>query len=164
MAHRVDLHLADPEEAVDAGDLTAAVYVGGGYIPSGDAYVERLADGPGRANDAELWVATDEGRMLGCVTFCPEGSPWRELAAPGEGEFRMLAVSPDARGRGVGAALVGRCIERARELGLGSLVLSTMEPMTSAHRLYGRFGFRRIPEHDWSPANDVCLWAYRMDL
>jgi ribosomal protein S18 acetylase RimI-like enzyme len=134
------LHLADAAEAVAAGQLTRAVYVGGGFIPAEADYVARLVDGAGRAADAELWVATDEGRLLGCVTFCPEGSPWRELAGPGEGEFRMLAVSPEARGRGVGEALVSRCVERARELGFGSLVLSTMDRMTSAHRLYARLG------------------------
>ncbi len=158
------VHLADAGEAVAAGELTAAVYVGGGFIPAEDAYVHKLLDGSGRAADAELWVVTDQVRMFGCVTFCPEGSSWRELARPGEAEFRMLAVSPDARGRGVGEALVSRCIERARELGFGSMVLSTMEPMTSAHRLYGRLGFQRVPEQDWSPVNEVCLWAYRMDL
>ena len=159
-----EIRRADADEAVAAGELTHAVYVEEGYIPAGADYVTQLRDGTGRADDAELWVATDQGQLLGCVTFCPDGSPWRELAGPGEGEFRMLAVSPAARGRGVGEALVGRCIERAREDGFGSMVLSTMAPMTSAHRLYGRLGFERIPEQDWSPVRDVCLLAYRLRL
>jgi ribosomal protein S18 acetylase RimI-like enzyme len=165
MSSPIVLRLATAQEAVAAGELTRDVYVGDGFIPDEADYVQRLVDGTGRAEDAELWVATDdEARLLGCVTFCPEGSPWRELAGPGEGEFRMLAVSPAARGRGVGEALVGRCIERARELGFRSMVLSTMDQMTNAHRLYRRLGFERLPEKDWSPVNDVCLLAFRMDL
>ena len=55
----------------------------------------------------------DDGTLLGSVTSCPPGSPWRELSVEGEGEFRMLAVAPAARGRGVGEALVRQCEERA---------------------------------------------------
>lgn len=160
----MQLHLAGPEEAVAAGELTREVYVDGGFIPAEDDYVRQLLDGPARANEAELWVATDAGAVLGCVTFCPEGSAWRELAGPGDGEFRMLAVSPHARGRGVGEALVRQCLERAREVGFGSVVLCSMDQMADAHRLYTRLGFERAPEQDWSPARDVCLRAFRMKL
>lgn len=164
MTAPIAVHLASRAEAVAAGELTRTVYVGGGFVSESDDYVHRLLDGTSRAEDAELWVATDEGRLLGCVAFCIEGSPWRELAGPGEGEFRMLAVSPEARGRGVGEALVQRCIERARELGFDSIVLSTMDRMANAHRLYRRLGFERMPEKDWSPVNDVSLLAFRMAL
>lgn len=164
MTAPIAVHLASRAEAVAAGELTRTVYVGGGFVSESDDYVHRLLDGTSRAEDAELWVATDEGRLLGCVAFCTEGSPWRELAGPGEGEFRMLAVSPEARGRGVGEALVQRCIERARELGFDSIVLSTMDRMANAHRLYRRLGFERMPEKDWSPVNDVSLLAFRMAL
>ncbi|MGI9156493.1 MAG: GNAT family N-acetyltransferase [Marmoricola sp.] len=160
----VDVHLATGAEIDAAGHLTRTVYVGDGLIPADDDYVTRLADSAGRAADAELWVATGAGALLGCVTFCPEGSPWRELAGPGEGEFRMLAVSPAARGRGVGDALVRRCLCRARELGFRSMVLCSMDQMSPAHRLYTRLGFQRAPEQDWSPVRDVCLWAFRRDL
>ena len=51
----------------------------------------------------------DDGDILGSVTFCPPGLPVaRARRRDGEGEFRMLAVAPDARGRGVGEALAGR--------------------------------------------------------
>ena len=50
-------------------------------------------------------IPVEGDEVLGCVTCCPPGSPWRELAGEHEGEFRMLAVAPAARGRGAGAAL-----------------------------------------------------------
>ena len=78
-------------------------------------------------------------------------------AATGEGEFRMLAVAPAARGRGVGEALVRlvpRPVPRRRRR---AVVLSTLAEMTAAHRLYERLGFRRAPELDWSPDAGVDL-------
>ncbi len=98
------------------------------------------------------------------MTFCPQGSPWGELAQPGEGEFRMLAVRPSARGQGVAQALLSLVLERSRELGYHAIVLSTLPDMAGAHRLYQRMGFRRLPERDWSPAQDVDLIAFWMSL
>ena len=65
-----------------------------------DPYVARLRDTAARDRDAELWVAVraTTATLLGCVTFCPPGSPWRELAREDEGEFRMLAVAPGRAG------------------------------------------------------------------
>jgi GNAT superfamily N-acetyltransferase len=149
-----------PEEYAAVTELTLEVYVGGGYIPADDDYVEELAATEKRAGEAELLVAVEEGAVLGAVTYCPPGSAWREIAAADEGEFRMLAVATSARGRGVGLALA--CLDRAREAGLGGLAISTMSEMTEAHRLYGRLGFTRVPDSDWSPHHGVCLMAFRL--
>ena len=87
-----------------------------------------------------------------------------DLIRDDEGEFRMLAVSPAARGRGVGRVLVERCLERSRELGYAGVRMSSMDRMTSAHRVYERLGFTRAPEDDWSPVPGVNLVAYALSL
>jgi ribosomal protein S18 acetylase RimI-like enzyme len=78
----------------------------------------------------------------------------------------MLGVAPEARGMGVGAALVEECIERARKLGRLRVLLDTRQSMEAAHRLYERAGFRRAPELDRRPAEapDMVLLGYRLDL
>ena len=114
-----------------------------------------------RAREAELYVAELEGRLAGTVTFCPQGSPWSEVAQPGEGEFRMLGVHPSARRRGVAESLVSVCLERSRELGYDAVVLCSLPVQQPAHRIYERFGFRRIPDRDWSPAEGIDLQAFR---
>jgi ribosomal protein S18 acetylase RimI-like enzyme len=148
------------EELAAVGRLTADAYISDGLLGASDGYVERLTDAENRAREAEVWVAVDGGQLLGSVTFVVPGSPWREIARDDEGEFRMLAVDPAARGRGVGRALVELCLRRARELGYAGVRMSTMDRMTSAHRVYQRLGFRRIPEDDWSPEPGVSLLAY----
>ncbi len=158
----LDLHLVRPGELGTVGRLTTSVYIGAGFLSESDRYVGELADTARRARDAEVWVASRQEQVLGSVTFCPVGSPFREIARDGEGEFRMLTVSPDARGAGVGRALVELVLRRSRELGCTGVRMSTMDRMTDAHRVYERLGFARAPEDDWEPEPGVRLLAYAM--
>jgi len=168
----IEIRKVRPEELGEVGRLTAEVYVGGGFIGIGDGYVRELVDTARRAREAEVWVAVEDGperdpeggQVLGAVTFCPVGSAYREIGRDGEGEFRMLAVSPAARGRGIGRALVELCMWRASELGYAGIRMSTMDRMSSAHRVYERLGFTRAPQDDWSPEAGVTLLAYAATL
>ncbi|BAJ30707.1 MULTISPECIES: GNAT family N-acetyltransferase [Kitasatospora] len=146
-----------------AGEVSVAAFVGDGHTRPDSPYVELLRDAARRDREAELLVAVDgSGAVLGCVTFAPGGTPWADTAGPGEGEIRMLAVGPAARGRGVGRALVEASIARSRELGLGGMAFSTRPAMTAAHRIYEALGFVRTPERDWSPVPGTDLMVYTM--
>lgn len=156
---------AHPAELTAVGELTVAAYRVDGYLNDDQTtYSRKLADATTRHREAELLVAADdEDTLLGTVTIAQPGNPWQELAVPDTLEFRMLAVSPAARGRGVGQALTRRVIDRAAELGLGTVVLSSSPLMKTAHRLYERLGFRRTPEFDWSPVPGLPLITFRLD-
>jgi GNAT superfamily N-acetyltransferase len=159
----MELRRARPEELTALGELTVAAYADFTLGPA-DPYVARLRDTASRAEQAELWVAVEGDDLLGCVTWCPPGSPWRELAEAHEGEFRMLAVAPAARGRGAGAALAALCEDRAREHGATAMVLSSLPDMTHAHRVYAHLGYRRAPTRDWDPVPGVHLIAFTKEL
>ena len=160
----MELRRADPDELDRVGEVTLAAYEEFMAGPQ-DPYRARVRDAAVRAREAELWVAVEGAELLGCVTYCPPGSPWRELATgPQEGEFRMLAVQPAARGRGAGEALAALCEERARRHGAATMVLSSLAEMTAAHRLYRRLGYTRLPDRDWSPMPDVHLIAFTKEL
>jgi GNAT superfamily N-acetyltransferase len=84
------------------------------------------------------WIADVDGRRAGSI-FC--------VAEPGQSEtarLRLLIVEPWARGLGVGAALVGACVEFARAAGYRRMVLWTDEFLTPARRLYAAAGFRLV--------------------
>ena len=156
---------ASPADLETIGRLTVAAYAPYLDVTSDTGYIEHLRDTPRRDREATVWVAVDDDdTVLGSVTSCPEGSPWRELARPGEGEFRMLAVDPSAQGRGVGRALVQHVVDGFRSDGSRAVVLCSMSTMAPAHHVYEVLGFVRAPELDWSPVPDVDLVAYRLDL
>ncbi len=155
----MEVRLARPDEHERVGELTVRAYATFTLGPA-DPYVARLRDATSRAAGAELWVAVVGDRLLGNVTYCPPGSPWREIGRDDEGEFRMLAVDPDARGTGAGTALAVHCEERAREHGAVGMALSSLAEMTDAHRIYRRLGYARDPERDWSPLPGVDLIAF----
>jgi ribosomal protein S18 acetylase RimI-like enzyme len=124
-----------------------------------------LADAARRARDADLLVAVDaDDRLLGTVTVCEPGTPWAEVSRPGELEFRMLAVAPDAQGRGVGERLIRAVLDRAGERGVPRVVLSSSGYMHVAHRLYHRLGFIRLPCRDWQPVPGLQLLAFALEL
>jgi len=160
------IRVAVPDDFAAAGEVTVRAYLSGGHLHEGSTYVQTLADASRRAEGAELWVAADDadGRVLGTVTFAAPGTPFHEIAEAGEADVRMLAVDPAAQGQGIGEALMMRCLERARALGLTGVALSTQPSMRAAHRVYERLGFVRAPERDWQPMPGIDLLAYRLDL
>ena len=87
-----------------------------------------------------------------------------EVDDPDAATIRMLGVANEARGRGIGEMLVLACVDRAREAGLQCVRLDTRTSMASAQRLYERLGFRRDPDHDWSPKPGMLLLSYVLEL
>jgi GNAT superfamily N-acetyltransferase len=121
-----------------------------------------LSSGP-----AERIVAERRGgAIVGSVVLYPAAtdaygglaglSPWPEV--------RLLAVAPEARGLGVGAALVRECVRRARRAGARELGLHTSASMAVARAMYLRMGFVRAPEHDLRPDGAELVEAFRLPL
>lgn len=154
------------DELAAVGALTVDGYDSEGYLLRDDGtrdegYAAWLADAARRSREAVLLVAVERDVLLGTVTWCPPGSRNREVATHDhQGELRTLAVAPAARGRGVGGALVDRCLAEAGSAGLTEVVLSSLPQMVPAHRLYAARGFVRRPELDWRPHPDVPLWVF----
>ena len=80
------------------------------------------------------WIAERNGRMLGSVFVASED--------PETARLRMLYVEPEARGLGVGSALVRQCTQFAREAGYTQMVLWTHAVLESARKIYAAEGYR----------------------
>lgn len=103
------------------------------------------------------WIAELDGRRAGCV-FCVADD--EETA-----RLRLLLVSPDGRGVGLGRALVDRCVEFARAAGYGHMRLWTNDPLVAARRVYLERGFTLIDEEaHHSFGVDLTGQTYELDL
>jgi predicted N-acetyltransferase YhbS len=91
---------------------------------------ERLREGRLPAEGLSF-AATDRVRLVGTVRL------WHVSAGPGRPALLLgpLAVDPDRRGRGIGAALMARAVAEARRRGHRLILLVGDEPY------YARFGF-----------------------
>ena len=153
-----------PEEYEAVAELTVATYAEVLGPLLGLAYRAELADVATRAKEAVVLVALDGvGSLLGSVTYVPGTGPYAEVEGEDEAGIRILVVAPAAQGRGVGAELVAACVTRARAERRARVSLHTTPSMLAAQRLYGRLGFRRVPERDLS-WEGLPLLGYVLDL
>lgn len=161
---RAVIRVARPAEYEAIGELTEVAYREAGETEEG--YFPELRDVASRASLVPVLVAVDAqtDRVLGGATFVPGPGPFHEGEFGDAASIRMLAVASEARGQGIGRALVDACIVRAREAGRAAIGLYTRPFMTAAHRMYESAGFRRVSELDWEFEPGEWLHAYRLDL
>lgn len=153
---------ARPEDHDAVGALTLAAYDAVGQVS--DEYRQTLTDVAGRQDArTRVLVAVEDDRVLGSVTLVDGSSQHFEHVGHGDGGFRMLAVAPDAQGRGVGRTLLDAALSHARDAGWRRLVITTMAWMDGAQRLYEANGFTRRPDLDVRFRAGVGL-AYQKDL
>ena len=162
----VEVREAAPDDFERLGDICEAAYRAVPGYDVSNYYAAALRDVKWRAEpDVVLAAYGDDGSPLGCVTYVGDlNSPSAEVMLEGEAGIRMLGVDPAAWGRGVGIALTEACIELARAEGKRRIVLSSTPQMTTAHRMYTKLGFLRMPELDWAPIPEVPLLVFALDL
>ncbi|WP_285243630.1 GNAT family N-acetyltransferase [Pseudarthrobacter sp. fls2-241-R2A-127] len=151
----------------DVARITGDSYLAAGYFDdAAHPYMVKIMDVAERAEQATTWVAEREGTVIGSVTLALAGEPYADIALPDELEFRMLVVDPAVQRSGAGRAMVEAIIGYARTLpGIRAVALTTGKDWESAHGLYRRTGFHRVPERDWFvPGTDTKLLVYRRDL
>ncbi len=133
----------------DLEALLRLVYVGGGFTEASIADSLFLAANV-RARGEVIVARDSRGNLLGAVVVVSYGSPACRFANSGEAELHLLCVHPEARGYGIGGALVEAAICTARKGGASRMILWTQPSMSVAGRLYEKHGFERVPPLDFS--------------
>jgi ribosomal protein S18 acetylase RimI-like enzyme len=124
----------DPTHAL----LSATPGIGLRMADSREGIARYLARNPGLS-----FVARWEGRIVGCVMSGHDGR---------RGYLQHLAVDPSFRLRGVGSALVERCLERLHALGIEKTHLDVFVDNQPAHRYWSRLG--------WKKRDDIVRYSF----
>ena len=105
----------------------------------------------------QAWIAELDGRRVGCVFCVRKDSATAQL--------RILLVTNDGRGHGLGRRLVQQCVDFARGAGYQEMVLWTNDPLAAARHLYLEAGFQLAdeePHHSFGV--DLVGQNYKLDL
>ena len=103
------------------------------------------------------WVAEQDGQRLGSV-FCVKLD---ETTA----QLRLFLLVPEARGKGLGKAMLDTCMQFAKEAGYSGMRLWTHQSHQAACRLYRGFGWRCVDtEATRHFGQDVIVETYVYDF
>jgi putative acetyltransferase len=109
-----------------------------------------------RARGGAFYVATDAGgRIIGTAAL--------ERTGPASGEVRKMFLLPEARGNGVGRALLEAVLAAARARRLERVTLRTRRRYDRAIRMYERAGFRLVGSARQARNGELGL-IYELDL
>jgi GNAT superfamily N-acetyltransferase len=131
---------AVPADAADITDVLRQAFLEFEplYTPQGFAATTPDWEQVGhRMEEGPAWIALWANRIAGTASAVQKGE---------EGLYvRGVAVVPSMRGRGIAEVLMNEVEYFARQNGCARMFLTTTPFLTSAIRLYERFGFMRVP-------------------
>lgn len=101
-----------------------------------------------------MYIAIVNDEAVGCVALTKNDSEYCEI--------KRLYVRPKFRGQGISKALMEQVIFDAREIGYKYMRLDTFPFMSSAIKLYKKYGFKYIERYNDNPAKTAIFM--QMDL
>ena len=169
----IQIRDAQAHEFTNLGQLMVQVYTQLEGFPNPEdqpAYYQMLAQIGDFTNlpSTQLLVAFSEKQeLLGGVVYFGDmqyygagGIASQEKQAAG---FRLLAVHPKARGRGVGKALTQFCIDLAKQQQRAEVIIHSTKVMQVAWGMYERLGFERSPDLDFDQEG-LAVYGFRLHL
>ena len=155
----ISIRNAKSEEFEIIGSLLIDVFSALEGFPNKDVhptYYEYLENiGTLTKNKAiELLVAVSErNEILGSVVYYHDVKYYNSGGIVTEQKnccgFRLLAVTPKARGMGIGKRLTQFCIEKAQQSTSDYLIIHTTNAMKIAWKMYENMGFKRAKDLDF---------------
>jgi len=128
------------------------------------ANIGKLTESP----DTKILIAmSPDDELLGGVMYFGDmkdyGSGGTATQVTNASGIRLLAVSPSARGKGIGKDLTIACIQLAKEKGHREVVLHTTDAMRVAWHMYEKMGFERSMDLDFSQQG-LPVFGFRLNL
>lgn len=110
-----------------------------------------------QTSGAILWVALSDEEILGCCGIYPTTGLPKVC-----GELVKFYLSKNARGKGVGKALMEKSIASAKELGYRQIYLESLPEFSNAVSIYEKQGFRRLADPLGDSGHTGCtIWMLK---
>jgi ribosomal protein S18 acetylase RimI-like enzyme len=109
-------------------------------------FQQKIACMAALAETGEIIVAATDSKIFGAVAYLGPQAPKSEFFPTSWAVMRMLVVSPECRGQGLGRTLAQACFARAQRDGAEVFGLHTSPIMSIALPMYLRMGFKFVRE------------------
>jgi ribosomal protein S18 acetylase RimI-like enzyme len=128
----------------------------GSELPAWVEALEREAFG-------EAWSALEDHEQMWAVASLGYAR-WGLIPSVGEAELLRIAVTPEARGQGLGRKLLRESSEALRGLGISELHLEVRVSNTAARRLYEAEGWlcQGLRKGYYRDGEDAALYGKRL--
>ncbi len=100
--------------------------------------------------DGAILLSKQENIFTGCVAVRKQALDIAEL--------KRMYIKPNNRKAGIGAALLKKAIEMAKEIGYEKIRLDTLDNMHSAINLYKKAGFYQIEPYYFNPEKNALFF------
>jgi len=90
----------------------------------------------GSCDRQSCFIAELNGQRVGCIMLTE--------SSHSEGKLRVMFVSADARGKGIGTLLIKAVLNKAETIGYKTLSLWTTNNQIAARELYKKIGFTMV--------------------
>lgn len=85
------------------------------------------------------FIAEIEGRIVGGGGISPTNGLSEDTC-----ELVKMYLLPEARGKGIGAAILNKCLETAKQKGFSKVYLESLPELKRAITVYEKFGFKKL--------------------
>lgn len=137
-----------------------SVFIEIGAPTTGTAYADPILDRLSTVYDkqgAVYFVLESESRIIGGAGIAP-----LDGGIAGVCELQKMYFLPEARGRGMGAELMQKCLDAARQFGYSQCYIETLDMMQAAQKLYAKSGFRYLDAPLGDTGHNSCqVWMLK---
>ncbi|TRO67015.1 GNAT family N-acetyltransferase [Christiangramia sabulilitoris] len=133
-----------PEDNQQVKELIRKVLVEMGVPKVGTAYEDKALDDMTQTYTGErqaYFVVEENSKIIGGAGIAPLAGLEKKIC-----ELQKMYFLPIARGRGLGKAMIARCLEFAKNNGFEKCYIETLPYMENARKLYDKNGFKVIDQ------------------
>jgi putative acetyltransferase len=101
-----------------------------------------------------MWVVELDNEPLACCGIFPTNALPKDCV-----ELVKFYAAPSIRGKGIGLALLEKCIETAIQFGYKSMYIESLPQFAKAVSMYKKAGFKQLNQALGNSGHDACdLW------